>query len=132
MPKICENAAELAIRLEAHPMIEKVNHPTLKSHDDYELAKRILPKGTGMIGFVVKGGDASALSFMRGLTMIYEATSLGGIESLVECPFNSSHMMIPEDVRHSAGLVPGYVRMSIGIEDIEDLWADIERGFANV
>ena len=132
MPKICENAAELAIRLEAHPMIEKVNHPTLKSHDDYELAKKILPKGTGMIGFVVKGGDASALSFMRGLTMIYEATSLGGIESLVECPFNSSHMMIPEDVRHSAGLVPGYVRMSIGIEDIEDLWADIERGFANV
>jgi cystathionine beta-lyase/cystathionine gamma-synthase len=132
MPKICENAAELAIRLEAPPMIEKVNHPSLKSHDDYELAKKILPKGTGMIGFVVKGGDAGALSFMRGLTMIYEATSLGGIESLVECPFNSSHMMIPEDVRHAAGLVPGYVRMSIGIEDIEDLWADIERGFANV
>jgi cystathionine beta-lyase/cystathionine gamma-synthase len=69
---------------------------------------------------------------MRGLTMIYEATSLGGVESLVECPFNSSHMMIPEDVRHGAGLVPGYVRMSIGIEDVEDLWADIQRGFANV
>ena len=132
MPKICENAAELAIRLEAHPMIEKVNHPTLKSHDDYELAKRILPKGTGMIGFVVKGGDASALSFMRGLTMIYEATSLGGIESLVECPFNSSHMMIPEDVRHAAGLTPGFVRISIGIEDVEDLWTDLERGFANL
>ncbi len=82
-----------------------------------------------MIGFVVKGGDQAALSFMRGLTMIYEATSLGGVESLVECPFNSSHMMIPEEVRHAAGLVPGYVRMSIGIEDIEDLWADIERGF---
>ena len=132
MPKLCANAAELAIRLEGHPMIEKVNHPTLKSHDDYEVAQRIMPKGTGMIGFVVKGGDAGALSFMRGLTMIYEATSLGGVESLVECPFNSSHMMIPEDIRHAAGLVPGYVRMSIGIEDIEDLWADIERGFANV
>jgi cystathionine beta-lyase/cystathionine gamma-synthase len=132
MPKICENAAELAIRLEAHPMIEKVNHPTLKSHENYDVAQRIMPKGTGMIGFVVKGGDAGALSFMRGLTMIYEATSLGGVESLVECPFNSSHMMIPEDVRHAAGLVPGYVRMSIGIEDIEDLWEDIERGFANI
>ncbi|MBL6891642.1 MAG: PLP-dependent transferase [Candidatus Poseidoniaceae archaeon] len=132
MPKICDNAAELAVRLENHPMIEKVNHPTLKSHDDYEVAQRIMPKGTGMIGFVVKGGDPAALSFMRGLTMIYEATSLGGVESLVECPFNSSHMMIPEDVRYAAGLVPGYVRMSIGIEDIEDLWADIERGFANV
>ena len=132
MPKICENAAELAKRLEAHDMIERVNHPSLKSHEQYEIAQRIMPKGTGMIGFVVKGGDQAALSFMRGLTMIYEATSLGGVESLVECPFNSSHMMIPEDVRHAAGLVPGYVRMSIGIEDIEDLWSDIERGFANV
>ena len=132
MPTICSNAASLAKRLEAHPMIERVNHPSLPSHDDYEVAKRVMPKGTGMIGFVVKGGDEAALKFMRGLTMIYEATSLGGVESLVECPFNSSHMMIPEDVRHAAGLVPGYVRMSIGIEDVEDLWADLERGFANV
>ena len=132
MPKICANAAELAKRLESHSMIERVNHPTLESHPQYEVAQRIMPKGTGMIGFVVKGGDDAALAFMRGLKMIYEATSLGGVESLVECPFNSSHMMIPEDVRYAAGLVPGYVRMSIGIEDIEDLWADIERGFANV
>lgn len=132
MPTLCSNAATLAQRLEAHPMIERVNHPSLKSHDDYEVAQRVMPKGTGMIGFVVKGGDEAALKFMRGLTMIYEATSLGGVESLVECPFNSSHMMIPEDVRHAAGLVPGYVRMSIGIEDVEDLWADLERGFANV
>jgi cystathionine gamma-lyase len=132
MPQICSSAAELAIRLENHPMIEKVNHPSLKSYSGYEIAQRIMPKGTGMIGFVVKGGDAAALAFMRGLTMIYEATSLGGVESLVECPFNSSHMVIPEDVRHAAGLLPGYVRISIGIEDLEDLWTDIERGFANV
>ena len=132
MPTLCSNAATLAQRLEAHPMIERVNHISLESHDDYEVAKRVMPKGTGMIGFVVKGGDEAALKFMRGLTMIYEATSLGGVESLVECPFNSSHMMIPEDVRHAAGLVPGFVRMSIGIEDVEDLWADIERGFANI
>ena len=132
MPTICENAAELAKRLESHPMIERVNHPSLKSHEDYEVAQRVMPKGTGMIAFVVKGGDAAALKFMRGLKMIYEATSLGGVESLVECPFNSSHQMIPEDVRYAAGLVPGFVRMSIGIEDIEDLWADLERGFANL
>ncbi len=132
MPTICENAAELAKRLESHPMIERVNHPSLKSHEDYEVAQRVMPKGTGMIAFVVKGGDDAALKFMRGLKMIYEATSLGGVESLVECPFNSSHQMIPEDVRYAAGLVPGFVRMSIGIEDIEDLWADLERGFANL
>ena len=132
MPTLCNNAATLAKRLEAHPMIERVNHPSLTSHDDYEVAQRVMPKGTGMIGFVVKGGDEAALKFMRGLTMIYEATSLGGVESLVECPFNSSHMMIPEDVRHAAGLVPGFVRMSIGLEDVDDLWADLDRGFANV
>ena len=66
---------------------------------------------------------------MKKLKIFTIAETLGGVESLVECPFNSSHMMIPEEVRHAAGLVPGYVRMSIGIEDIEDLWADIERGF---
>lgn len=132
MPTMCSNAATLAQRLEGHPMVERVNHPSLPSHDDYEVAQRVIPKGSGMIGFVVKGGDEAALKFIRGLTMIYEATSLGGVESLVECPFNSSHMMIPEEVRHAAGLVPGYVRMSIGIEDIEDLWDDIQRGFANL
>ena len=87
-------------------MIERVNHPTLKSHPQYDVAQRIIPKGTGMIGFVVKGGDAAALSFMRGLEMIYEATSLGGVESLVECPFNSSHMMIPEEVVMQLDLSP--------------------------
>jgi len=132
MPILCSNAAELAKRLEAHPMIERVNHPALKSHDDYELAQRIIPKGTGMIGFIVKGGDEASLKFIRGFEMIYEATSLGGVESLVECPFNSSHMMLPQDVRHAVGLIPGFVRISIGIEDIEDLWTDLERGFANL
>ena len=63
---------------------------------------------------------------MRNLTLMYEATSLGGVESLIECPFNSSHMFVPEDVRMAAGVVPGFVRLSIGIEDVEDLWSDIE------
>jgi cystathionine beta-lyase/cystathionine gamma-synthase len=132
MPRLCENAATIASRLESHPMIELVYHTSLESHPDYEVAQRVMPKGSGMVAFVVKGGDDAALKFMRGLSVIYEATSLGGVESLIECPFNSSHMMIPEDVRHAAGLVPGFVRMSIGIESIEDLWADIERGLANI
>ena len=67
----------------------------------------MLPKGSGMVAFVVKGGDAAALRFMRKLNIIYEATSLGGIESLIECPFNSSHGAVPEDVRMEAGIVPG-------------------------
>ena len=80
-----------------------------------------------MISFVVKGGDEAALKFMRKLDIIFEATSLGGVESLVECPFNSSHMFVPEDIRIEAGIVPGFVRMSIGIENVEDLWNDIDK-----
>ena len=79
----------------------------------------------------MKGGDAAALKFMRGLNIIYEATSLGGVESLIECPFNSSHGAVPEDVRIAAGVVPGFVRMSIGIEDVDDLWEDIDQALAS-
>lgn len=132
MPRICENAATIAARLEAHPMIAKVYHTSLASHPDSHIAGKILPKGSGMVAYVVKGGDANALSFMRNLKLIYEATSLGGVESLIECPFNSSHMSIPEDVRTAAGIEPGFVRMSIGIENADDLWADIEQALAQL
>jgi len=132
MPRICENAFTLATRLEQHDAIERVYHSQLESHPDYEVGQRILPHGSGMVAFVVKGGDEAALKFMRKLTLIYEATSLGGVESLIECPFNSSHMFVPEDVRVEAGVVPGFVRLSIGIEDVEDLWSDIEGALASL
>ncbi len=130
MPRICENAATIAQRLESHPAIERVYHTQLESHPDHEVAQRTIPKGSGMVAFVVKGGDVAALTFMRELKIIYEATSLGGVESLIECPFNSSHGAVPEDVRIAAGVVPGFVRMSIGIEDVEDLWADIDQALS--
>ena len=130
MPRICENAHTLAVRLEQHDAIERVYHSKLESYPDFEVAERILPNGSGMIAFVVKGGDQAALTFMRNLNIIYEATSLGGVESLIECPFNSSHGAVPEDVRVAAGVVPGFVRLSIGIEDVEDLWADMESALA--
>jgi cystathionine beta-lyase/cystathionine gamma-synthase len=128
MPVHASNSAELARRLSSHEMVEKVIHPSLESHPDHAIAQKIMPNGSGMLAFVIKGGDQSALKFMRSLDIIFEATSLGGVESLVECPFNSSHMFVPEEVRHEAGVVPGFVRMSIGIEDVEDLWNDIDRG----
>ena len=67
---------------------------------------------------------------MRALELVFEATSLGGTQSLVECPFNSSHMFVPEEVRREAGVVPGFVRMSVGIEDVEDIWADMKQALA--
>ena len=130
MPIHAAYSAVLARRLEAHPMIESVNHSSLPSYVDYEVAQRIMPRGTGMLSYVVKGGDAAALSYMRALELVFEATSLGGTQSLVECPFNSSHMFVPEEVRREAGVVPGFVRMSVGIEDVEDIWADMKQALA--
>ena len=127
MPIHTSNAAELARRLEEHPSVVSVNHPSLPNYADYEVAKRIVPKGTGMLSFAVSGGDDAALRFVRELKVVFEATSLGGVESLVECPFNTSHSFVPEEVRLEAGIVPGFVRMSVGIEDVEDLWSDIDQ-----
>ena len=127
MPIHTSNSSEIARRLEEHPAIVSVNHPSLPSFADYEVAKRIAPKGTGMLSFAVKGGDERAMRFIRSLEIILEATSLGGIESLVTCPFNTSHLFVPEEVRLEAGIIPGFVRMSIGIEDVQDLWSDIDR-----
>ena len=132
MPIHVSNSLEIAMRLEDHPMIESVNHPSLASHPQHDVAQRIIPKGTGMCSFVVKGGDGAALKFMRSLNIIFEATSLGCIRSLVECPSNSSHSFVPEEVRSEAGVVPGFVRMSIGIEDLEDIWEDIDQALAQV
>ncbi|MDP7002197.1 MAG: aminotransferase class I/II-fold pyridoxal phosphate-dependent enzyme [Candidatus Thalassarchaeaceae archaeon] len=127
MPIHVSNAAELAQRLEGHPMIASVNHPSLQSSADFQIAQRIVPKGTGMLSFAVKGGDEAAMAFVGALEIVFEATSLGGVESLVECPFNTSHMFVPEEVRIEAGIAPGFVRMSVGIEDVEDLWSDIDQ-----
>ena len=132
MPLHASNAHKLAARLDEHPMVSSVNHPMLKSDNQYELAKKIMPNGTGMLAFTVLGGDEAALKFLSGLQILFEATSLGGVESLVECPFNTSHMFVPEEVRIAAGINPGFVRMSVGIEDVEDLWRDIEQALNSI
>ena len=127
MPILTSNSAELARRLQDHPNVVRVQHVTLPSHSEYEIAQRVVPKGCGMLGIVVAGGDEGAMEFMSKLKLFYEATSLGGVESLIEVPATSSHMAMPVDVRIAAGIEPGYVRISVGIEDVEDLWEDLNQ-----
>ena len=127
MPTHAKNAAKLAQKLNSHSMIESVNHCSLPDYADYEVAQRVIPKGNGMLSSVIKGGDNAALHYLRNLRFVFEATSLGGVESLAECPFNTSHMSVPEEVRTELGIVPGFVRMSVGIEDVDDLWEDMDR-----
>ncbi|RJU97135.1 MAG: aminotransferase class I/II-fold pyridoxal phosphate-dependent enzyme [Candidatus Poseidoniales archaeon] len=130
MPLLTSNAATLAQRLDAHPNVVRVQHVSLPSHTEYEVAQRVVPKGCGMLGIVVAGGDQGAMDFMAKLKLFYEATSLGGVESLIEVPATSSHMAVPIDVRIAAGIEPGYVRISVGIEDVEDLWNDLNQALS--
>ncbi len=121
------NALELARHLERHPRVETVLYPGLASHRAHERARRTLDGFGGMLSLVVRGGDAAALRTVRGLELALEASSLGGVETLVSLPFNTSHARMSVSDRAAAGIPPGLVRVSVGVEDVRDLCADFSR-----
>ena len=123
----CENSLALARFLEQHPRVVRVLHPGLASHRSHAVARELLAAPGGMLSFVVAGGDAAALRFARGLELALEASSLGGVETLVSLPFNTSHARMSAAEREACGIVPGLVRVSVGVEDVEDLIADFAR-----
>jgi cystathionine beta-lyase/cystathionine gamma-synthase len=122
-----ENACELARFLARQPRIERVLFPGLESHPTHALAKQVLSGPGGMLSCVVAGGDAGALAFLRRLRLALEASSLGSVETLVSMPSNTSHARLSPDERARAGIAPGLVRVSVGIEDPRDLIADFEQ-----
>ncbi|NVJ61994.1 MAG: PLP-dependent transferase [Gammaproteobacteria bacterium] len=123
------NASGLRIAnwLEAHPQIEKVYYPGLSSHPQHELASAQMKGSGGMISVVVKGGLAKAKSFMENLNIFALAESLGGVESLVNHPAIMTHASVPKEMRKKLGITDGLVRLSVGIEDPEDLMRDIDQ-----
>jgi len=121
-----ESARILADRLEGHPAIEKVIYPGLKSHPGYELAARQMKGPGGMISAVLKGGVEPARRMLERLQIFACAESLGGVESLAESPAIMTHASIPAEVRAAIGISDGLVRLSVGIESVEDLWDDID------
>lgn len=124
------NALELATRLEAHQRVKSVRYPFLSSHPQYELAKKQMTGGSGMMLADFGHTQEGALAFIRRLHLFTQAESLGGIESLVCHPATMTHASVPKEVREAAGITDGLIRFSVGIEHIEDLWADIERALA--
>jgi len=120
-------AMEVARYLERHPAVARVLYPLLPSHPDHELAGRQLQMGTGVVTFDVGGGDAAALALLENLELPRQATSLGGVETLVSLPFNTSHAGYTSAQRAALGIRPGCVRMSVGIEDSRDLIGDLEQ-----
>jgi cystathionine beta-lyase/cystathionine gamma-synthase len=126
------NALDLARHLESHPRVEAVLYPGLSSHRAHARAARTLQGFGGMLALVVRGGDAAALRLVRGLELALEASSLGGVETLVSLPFNTSHARMSAAERAAAGIPPGTVRVSVGIEDVRDLCADFSRALDRI
>jgi cystathionine beta-lyase/cystathionine gamma-synthase len=122
------NALKLAEYLSSHPLVEKVNYPGLKSHAQHELAKKQMSGFGGMLSFYVK--DTVKLeSFLRNLKIISLAESLGGVESLINRPASMTHASISQSERDRIGITDNLLRLSVGIEDVEDLKTDLEQAF---
>ena len=125
-----ENAQAIANFLEEHPRVEKVYYPGLPSHPDYALAKRQMSGFGGMVSFQFKGVAADVDKVVRRLKVFAFAESLGGVESLVCHPVSMTHGSIPREIREARGLTDTLLRLSVGIEDAEDLIADLEQALA--
>jgi cystathionine beta-lyase/cystathionine gamma-synthase len=125
-----ENAAHLARWLESHGEVEAVSYPMLDSHPDAELAHRLLSGGAGVVTFRVRGGDERGAAVMNGLRVARQATSLGGVETLISAPHNTSHLGLRQEEREAIGILPGTLRLSVGIEDVTDLVDDLAQALA--
>lgn len=127
MEKHCANALELALRLEQHARVSSVSYPFLPSSPSYELARRQMMGGSGMLLADFGLSWDGALQFMKKLRLFTQAESLGAVESLVAHPASMTHASIPKAEREAAGVTDGLIRFSVGIEHVEDLWEDLER-----
>lgn len=127
-----KNAMEIAKLLSKHEGLEKVIYPGLSDHPHHELAKKQMRGFGGMVSIVVKGGSQGAERFMTATKLFSLAESLGGVESLMCHPSTMTHGSIPKEDREARGIVDGLVRLSVGIEDVEDLLEDIKTALAKI
>jgi cystathionine gamma-synthase/cystathionine gamma-lyase len=132
MERHVESARELAQRLERAPGVRAVFYPGLPSHPQHALAVRQMKGPGGMISVELEGGVAEARRFLGALRIFTLAESLGGVESLAEHPALMTHASLPAEVRHGLGIGDGLVRLSVGLEHVEDLWSDLESGLKAV
>ncbi|HCN83514.1 MAG TPA: O-succinylhomoserine sulfhydrylase, partial [Sphingobacteriaceae bacterium] len=127
MDRHCSNALQVAELLEKNPEVEQVRYPFLPSHPQYELAKRQMKQGGGIVTFVIKGGYDRAVRFMDALEMILLTSNLGDVRTIVTHPASTTHSKLSEKEREQIGIYPGSVRISVGLEDIADITEDISR-----
>jgi cystathionine gamma-lyase len=119
------NALALAHWLEAHPKVEQVLHPGLDSHPQHDLALRQMRGFGGTFSFRLKGDTSAVVSLLESVRVFTLAESLGGVESLIEHPATMTHASVPADVRRAMGIGDDLIRLSVGIEHVDDLIADL-------
>jgi cystathionine gamma-lyase len=122
-----ENALAVARFLQDHPQVATVNYPGLPSHPQHDLAKCQMSGFSGMVSFTLKGGAEAAYAAVQKTEVFHFAESLGGVESLITHPATMTHAAIPKEQREARGVTDGLLRLSVGIEDVEDLVADLDR-----
>jgi cystathionine beta-lyase/cystathionine gamma-synthase len=133
MQRHSDNGFEVAKYLETHSLVDKIFYPGLSSHPQYDLATRQMTEFGGMVSFTFKSGkEEDAVKFLENIKVFTLAESLGGVESLANLPALMTHASIPEEKRAVLGITDDLVRLSVGIEDAEDLIADLEQAFNSI
>jgi O-acetylhomoserine (thiol)-lyase len=128
MPRHVSNALDVARWLEQHPLVEWVNYPGLESHRDHASALRYLPDGAGaIIGFGIKGGKDAGVKFINSVKLLSHLANIGDAKTLVIHPASTTHQQLSAEEQAETGVSPEYIRLSIGIEDVEDIEADIDQ-----
>ncbi|MEN9442466.1 MAG: hypothetical protein RLZ33_2543 [Bacteroidota bacterium] len=127
MERHCKNALEIATRLEGHEAIEWVKYPFLKSHPQYEIAIKQMKKGGGIVSFELKGGLEAGRKFLDQLNLFSLTANLGDTRSIATHPASTTHSKLTSEQRLEVGITDGLVRLSIGLEHIDDIWGDIQK-----
>ena len=131
--KHCENALAVAKFLKDHPKVAWVRYPGLEGDPYYERAKKYLPNGScGVVSFGVKGGRAAASKFMAGLELASIATHVADAKTCTLHPASTTHRQMTDEELHAAGVSPDLVRLSVGIEDVNDILEDVEKALGQV
>ena len=130
MDRHCENALKIAQFLEKHPQVDRVFYPHLASHPQYELAKKQMKLGGGIVTFEIKGGSDDAMKFLNAVKICSLTSNLGDSRTIVTHPTTTTHSKLAEEERLAVGITPGLIRVSVGLEYADDIIYDLNQALA--
>ena len=132
MEQHCKSARAIVEYLNSHPKVREVIYPGLESHPQHQIAKKQMRDFGGMVTILMKGGLKETNTFLKSVKIFTCAESLGGVESLIECPALMTHMSVPAEQRKILGIDDSLVRLSIGIEDTSDILNDLKQALEKI